>query len=254
MPRPPKYRAYIICTAPRSGSTLLCRLLAATGRAGNPDSYFHTPTLAGWLSDYDLTRDAFSSDQAAAAAVFAAAKEEGAAGTGVFGLRMQRSSFAFFMAQTATLFPDAPTDAGRIRAAFGETLYVYLSRQDKLAQAISMVKAEQTGLWHKTADEAELERLSPSGPPVYDPRRIREKRDELAVLDAEWPIWFAQEGIAPLSLTYEDLSADPPGTLAQVLAALGVDPALAAAVSAPTARLSDEINRRWADRFKAEHP
>lgn len=28
--------AYVICTAPRSGSTLLCRMLGATGIAGQP--------------------------------------------------------------------------------------------------------------------------------------------------------------------------------------------------------------------------
>lgn len=248
-----KYRSYIICTAPRSGSTLLCRLLAATGRSGNPGSYFHTPSLDGWLGDYDLNREAFASDLDAAAAVFVAARADGEAGTGVFGLRMQRPSFAFFMEQASALFPNAATDAGRIAAAFGDTRYVYLSRRDKLAQAISMVKAEQTGLWHKTADGAELERLSPPKPPVYDAQRIREKRDELAAVDAEWPIWFAQEGIEPLSLAYEDLSADPQGTLAQVLAALGLDPALAAGANTPTAKLSDEINQQWADRFRAEH-
>lgn len=252
MSKPPKYRSYIICTAPRSGSTMLCRMLSATGHSGNPGSYFHTPSLHGWLSDYDLTREAYASDLDAVAAVFAAAKAEGEAGTGVFGFRMQRPSFAFFMEQAAALFPDADTDAGRITAAFGETLYVYLSRRDKLAQAISMVKAEQTGLWHKTADGAELERLAPPKPPVYDAQRIREKHEELAALDAEWPVWFAQQEIKPLSLTYEDLSADPQGTLAQVLAALGLDPALAAAVETPTARLSDEISQQWADQFRAE--
>lgn len=41
----PDYRAYVICTSPRSGSTLLCKLLAATGQAGKPKSYFHKPDL-----------------------------------------------------------------------------------------------------------------------------------------------------------------------------------------------------------------
>lgn len=245
------FQSYIICTTPRSGSTLLCGLLAATGRAGNPDSHFHTPSLDGWLADYDLTRKTFASDHEAAAAVFAAAVKEGEAG-GVFGLRMQRPSLAFFMEQAAALFPDAQTDADRIRAAFGETLYIYLRRRDKLAQAISMVKAEQTGLWHKAADGAELERLAPPGPPTYDAGRIGEKVDTLTALDAEWPVWFARERIAPLSLTYEDLSKDPQGALAEVLTALGLDPALAETVETPTARLSDAISREWADRFRAE--
>ncbi|MEM1201062.1 MAG: Stf0 family sulfotransferase, partial [Pseudomonadota bacterium] len=30
------FDAYVICTSPRSGSTLLCKLLAPTGIAGKP--------------------------------------------------------------------------------------------------------------------------------------------------------------------------------------------------------------------------
>lgn len=252
MPKQPKYRSYMICTAPRSFSTLLCGLLAATGRAGNPDSHLHWQTLDKWLSDYELTREAYASDREAAAAVIAAAQKKGEAGTGMFGLRMQRPSFAFFMQQLTALHPGAITDADRIRAAFGETLYIYLSRHDKLAQAISMVMAEQTGLWHRNADGSELERLAPPGPPVYDPQRIGEKLTTLKALDAEWPVWFAREGIEPVSLTYEDLSADPQGKLALVLAALGLDPALAEAVETPTAKLSDDLSQQWTDRFRAE--
>ena len=39
MSGPPKI-SYLICTTPRSGSTLLCELLADTGIAGRPDEYF----------------------------------------------------------------------------------------------------------------------------------------------------------------------------------------------------------------------
>ena len=244
--------AYVICTTPRSGSTLLCRLLAATGRAGNPDSYFHQPSLHSWLADFSLTPDAFASDREAAAAVFAAAWAKGEAGTGMFGLRLQRASFAFFIEQAALLYPEAATDAARISACFGETHFIHLTRRDKLAQAISMVKAEQTGLWHKAADGSELERLAPPGPPAYDARRIAEKVETLTALDAEWPIWFAREGIEPLTLAYEDLAANPQGALGQVLAALGLDPNVAKATSTPTVRLSDDINKEWAARFRAE--
>ena len=32
--------AYLVCATPRSGSTLLCRALTATGVAGRPEEYF----------------------------------------------------------------------------------------------------------------------------------------------------------------------------------------------------------------------
>ena len=42
------YKSYIICTSPRSGSTLLCKLLTNTNVAGVPNSYFHKPSLTNW--------------------------------------------------------------------------------------------------------------------------------------------------------------------------------------------------------------
>jgi LPS sulfotransferase NodH len=32
--------SYLVCGTPRSGTSLLCRLLAATGVAGRPEEYF----------------------------------------------------------------------------------------------------------------------------------------------------------------------------------------------------------------------
>ena len=34
------------------------------------------------------------------------------------------------------------------------------SRENKLAQAVSLIKAEQTGLWHIAPDGTELERVA----------------------------------------------------------------------------------------------
>lgn len=49
-----KFHSYVICTSPRSGSTLLCNMLAATGVAGKPKSYFHQGPITDWLSYLNL--------------------------------------------------------------------------------------------------------------------------------------------------------------------------------------------------------
>jgi len=142
----PPYQSYIICATPRSGSTLLCKLLAATGKAGNPDSYFHRPAIASWLSAYGLSLDDFETEKDALKAIFGAAHEQGSDNTDLFGLRMQRGSFGFFIQQVGILYPEANSDLARIQAAFGNTLFIHLTRPNKLDQAISRVKAIQTGL------------------------------------------------------------------------------------------------------------
>ena len=247
-----RYRSYILCTSPRSGSTLLCGLLAATGRAGNPDSHFHEPSLAQWLEDYNLAPGSFAAERDALAAVFDAARTRGSGDTGLFGLRLQRHSFGFFLRKLDVLHPGLACDRDRIRAAFGETLFLHLTRSDKLAQAISYVKAGQTGLWHRAPDGTELERLAPQAAPVYDADAIARQIREFTAFDAAWRDWFAREGIAPLQLSYDALSADPATALAGVLDALGLDRGLAAGIRPPVAKLADATNRDWTTRFLAE--
>lgn len=248
------YDAYVLCTAPRSGSTLLCRLLADTGIAGNPGSHFHEPSLAEWLADHDLPEVPGRSERETVAAVFAAAIGHGRGGTPVFGLRLQRHSFAFFSEKLALLHPGPAGDAARMQAAFGRTLFIHLTRADKVDQAVSLVRAGQTGLWHRAADGSELERTAPPREPVYDGAAIAAAVAELSAYDRDWTTWFAREGIDPLPLTYDGLSADPAGTLARVLGALGLPPEAARGVTPGTARLADATSRDWVDRFRSERP
>ncbi len=246
------YKSYIICTSPRSGSTLLCGLLAATCKSGNPGSYFHAPSISSWLKTYNLSRDGYASDRAAVSAAFEAAYKQGTGNTGLFGLRLQRDSFDFFIQQAGVLYPEADSDVDRIQAAFGATLFIHLTRPNKLDQAISRVKATQTGLWHKAADGAELERLSAPKDPVYDQGQIAQHLAELIALDQAWVSWFAKENLKPLRISYDVLSADPECVLAQILDKLGLDSEIAYGISPPVAKLADATNQIWAERFLAE--
>jgi len=246
------YQSYVICTCPRSGSTLLCRLLAATGTAGNPDSYFHSPSLNDWWDDLALPPTRPQSEVEMLGTIFAAAREQGTTNTGIFGLRLQRHSFDFFIEKTGVLFPGLSSDAERFEAAFGATLFIYLTRENKLEQAISYVKASQTGLWHQAPDGTELERLSAPQEPVYDGGKIAQHLNELTALDEGWRDWFTQESINAMRITYEELSADPTTVLATILEQLGLDAATAKGIDPGVAKLADAISRNWAERFLAE--
>lgn len=246
------YDAYVLCTSPRSGSTLLCQLLSATGVAGRPGSLFHEPALAAWLAYHDLNAADFPTERAALDAILAAAIARGRGGTDLFGLRLQRGSFAFLMQQLALVHPGPLSDRARIEAAFGRTLFIHLTRDDKLDQAISITRAEQTGLWHRAPDGTEIERLAPPQEPSYDAAAIRAHLDAMTEFDRDWLAWFRAEGIAPLRVTYDALAADPAGTLATLLAALGRDPARADAVVPEVAKLADATSADWRARFLAD--
>lgn len=45
---------YIICGTPRTGSTLLCGLLASTKMAGDPHSFYRRQDIADWAEEWGL--------------------------------------------------------------------------------------------------------------------------------------------------------------------------------------------------------
>ncbi|MBU2981159.1 Stf0 sulfotransferase family protein [Lentibacter algarum] len=245
-----RYDAYVICSTPRSGSTLLCKLLEATGVAGAADSHFHEPSIKAWAEDYGLELCDFATELDALTAIVSAAKRRGSSANGMFGLRMQRGSFAYFIEQLSRMFPAGKTEAERIESAFGKTCYVHLTRENKLDQAISRVMAEQTGLWHRAADGRELERLSAPREPQYNAAEIERHLRELQAYDAQWAQWLAQENLQPVAITYEALAADPVAEVSRLLNALGLDGSLAEELTPPTAKLADSTSQVWAERFE----
>lgn len=231
---------------------MLCKLLAATSVAGNPGSLFHKPCIDAWLGYYGLENAKYAAPEGQLNAIFAAAIVRGKGDTDVFGLRMQRGSFEFFMTQLRRLHPGKATDLERLEAAFGPLVFIHLSRVDRLDQAISRLRAEQTGLWHLNADGSDLERDVPSREEGYDPAAIRAYLSEIKKSEEAWNDWFDRQSIKPLRVTYETLSQDPQAILASVLTALGTDPSIAKTVQPQTTKLADETNRDWHARFEAE--
>ncbi|MDB5660593.1 MAG: hypothetical protein JWS10_3208 [Cypionkella sp.] len=129
--------SYIICGTPRSGSTMLCDMLTATGVAGAPDSFFMSEVDPVWAAVWGLPSRGGSSREVYAASYLRAAIKAGTGETAVFGLRLMQKDLADLLRMIAVVYLSEPSDAARLRAAFGEVRYIHLSREDKLAQAVS---------------------------------------------------------------------------------------------------------------------
>lgn len=243
--------AYILCATPRSGSTLLCGLLASAG-AGDPDSYWGEAFIDDWAKGWRLPSRAEVPANIFERAYFNAALRAGRGGTETFGLRLMQPDLPAFCAALGRLFPGPTTDKGRIEAAFGNTCFIHLFRADTLGQAISRVKAEQTGLWHIAPDGTEIERLAPPASPSYDFARIRREVLALEQYDLGWSRWFEAEGVTPIRVRYEDLSADPASVLVVLCEVLALPPPHRDSIRPGVARLADATSRDWADRYRRD--
>lgn len=194
---------------------------------------------------FDITDPNFT------ATYFAALQTEGYGGTPVFGLRLMGPDLAFACDWLDRRHPNLPNDLARLEAAFGPVRFVHLVREDKLAEAVSYLRAEQTGLWHQHADGSILEQNTPRQPDGFDAAVITDRMQMLQGYEADWQDWFAREGISPLRLTYETFAKDPQCILAQVLAYIGQDPSVAAGLTPGLRRLADTTSEDWIARYRA---
>lgn len=228
---------------------MLCDLLARTGTAGLPQSYFRPGSIAQFARRWGVPGGSSAQwGQEYVDAVVA----HGSGGTGCFGMRIMWSDMLPVLARLHALRPCDRPDAELLRSTLGVGRFVHLSREDRVAQAVSLVLAEQTGLWHRHADGSERQRTHSPRPPRYDHDRIAAA---VRLLDEEalgWSAWFDAHGIAPLTITYEALVADTPEILGRVLRHLGADVSPATTTEPSTSQIATELNDEWSTRFRRE--
>jgi LPS sulfotransferase NodH len=246
------FAAYVLCGTPRSGSTLLCEMLAATGVAGRPNSYFRREDVHKWAEAWRVPHPDGIDGPGFDCAYLAAMRREGRGGTGVFGLRLMWSSVAEASKRlNRALGPDRDI-ARSIEAAFGRTLFIHVSRRDTLAQAVSLTRAEQSGLWHLAADGTVLEGVEAARPTCYDRARIAKLAESLERDEELWHAFFEERGIMPLRIVHETVTADPSAAIRHILVALGLGPAAARSMPVPTAKMANNESRLWIERFRQE--
>jgi LPS sulfotransferase NodH len=165
---------------------------------------------------------------------------------GVFGTKVMWLYMADLQERLAEL-PGfgALEDAQRLAGLLGDVRYVHVTRADRVAQAVSMWRAVQTRAWRADTGEA-VE-------PVYSFAGIAHLVELLGAGDRAWDGWFEREEIEPLHVEYDDLAADPAGTLHRTLTFVGVAGEFAGEPPVPSMRRqSGQQSREWAERYRRE--
>lgn len=240
--------SYLICATPRTGSTLLCGLMASTNVAGNPESYFRQPDEQLWAARWHIVQ---SSDGVFEYSEFVrAALAAGRTENGVFAARMMWGTMDYLVDRLGTVYPaPAGGDLDQLNLAFGHAGFIYLHRDDVLAQAVSWHRAEQTNVWHQTDQE---ESKQPEQAPSFDFDQICELLQMIEEHNSAWRAWFASVGIEPYMVRYEDLDADPVGVAREILDFLGLKLPPGRLIKTRGRRLADELNAQWIERYQAE--
>jgi LPS sulfotransferase NodH len=266
-------RSYLVCATPRSGSTLLCETLEQRGIAGRPREYFEALKETGvprrpreyfWgLRSPEVLRllphDAHLDPTGERVATWSrddysrhleASIQEGTTPNGVFGAKMMWGYFDDFLelARGINRF-GGMGDGSLLSAAFPELKYVFVSRSDKVRQAVSLWRALQTWVWRKAEGHPNDEPL-PDKRAVYSFDAIDHLLDQLRRHEDAWRGFFFRVGQQPLSILYEDVAGDLDGTVARVLDALGLErPQNADPSRRAMARQSDDLSESWVQNY-----
>ncbi len=241
-------RSYFVCATPRTGSSLLCALLGSSGVAGRPQSYFRQPDEPAFAAQWGLPR---TSDGARRYGDFVrAALRAGRTENGVFAARIMGGTLGHLLAR---LGQDHPALAGRdldlLQQAFGRLRFVHLWRRDVVGQAVSWFRAEQTGVWHRTAPSVERR---PDADARYDFHAIADLVRTIEDHNDAWRAWFRSVGVEPYEVAYEDLDAAPVEAARGVLEFLQLEVPAGRPLVAPHRRLRDARTVEWIARYRAE--
>lgn len=138
--------------------------------------------------------------------------------------------------------------AGEIPDHLLDWRFVFLTRADGLKQAISHFIASQTGAFKATAKPTRV--LTDAD---FDGKKIAAMVHRNRAINAEWEAFFADHGIEPIRVVYEEMIADIPGTVSRVARGLYLrGPPIEGDLAAPMKRQATPLNAAWEARFQAE--
>ena len=199
-----------ICATGRTGSWLLCRAMIHRGM-GIPHEYFnprHIGLIGPRCGIHALADGRHLGSDSTARRSYVAALLDRRTINGIFAAKIHWAQYAAYL--------DNPEGDELLQNAH----FIYLYREDLLAQAISFHIAKETGRW---GPDATVGSPPAQNPRFFDVDLIDVRVKLLAEAGMNWRLFFARNGISPLTFSYEQLRADPGGVLRAVVDGFGLD-------------------------------
>lgn len=223
-------RSIVICTHPRSGSTLLGEALVFAGGLGLPLEYFHR----GFRPAFERRWQTAGIDQLVRAAHHWRTDPSGVFAAKLFWVDIEEIAREIAAARFGSLWgapaagivPQFYRDMwAAIAHMFPNPTFIHLVRRDRIRQAVSSLVAEQSGLWRAIPM---LGTETARQDTVYDFRRIQAFLGLSQFAHEHWTKLFAAIGAPVHTVFYEDLDRDYETTVRNILDRLGSNAAVPA--------------------------
>ncbi|NNC73381.1 MAG: hypothetical protein HKN78_10980 [Sphingomonadaceae bacterium] len=208
----------------RSGSTYASRLLAKTPHFNSIREAFNPEQLSILRNRHGLKNDAEAA---------------------LWSIDKYRTQHAF-AAKCGLPGLASAYHVGFLEAVIDRACFIAVKRRDRVAQAVSIVKAELSGRFHSNA-EAKLVVTANQ----YDRERIGQWHDVIERSDNALESFTAAIGRPAPVFWYEDICDDPAGFVDAAVEAAGLSPAPLTDADVGLNILRDEINAEWVARYKA---
>jgi LPS sulfotransferase NodH len=236
---------YVICTSPRSGSTLLCKGLTNTGRVGAPAEFFdhRVEVAAYWMYRFAICKESEYFDKIV---------EATSTPNGVFGTKLHWTTYPDMHRSLRDSFPAEVRHRSMselLQLKFSEVRYIWLRRRNKVAQGISHFRAACSGRWE--IPRGNVSEKSGAGDSVeFHFRMIDHCVARANEYDEEWENYFTRHALTPMQLDYEDLIASYDSILRRVLDFLEVPHCDLAEAEPQLERMADAKSLEWEKKYR----
>src|SRR3954453_2018454 len=278
--------SYLVCATPRSGSTLVCQALKATGVAGRPEEYFESlehssrprrpeeyfngvddPSILNQLQRRGISEEPQPRSPLWSRTAYDRylewAMEQGTTPNGVFGAKLMWGYLGDFVSllRNVPAYRETPL-AELLPAVFPDLTFIRVVRANKVRQAVSLWKAVQTATWREDQASAKAASLEDDGSPPYRNfieehrpklrfhyRAIEHLLEQLLIEESRWDAFFEHSGIKPVLVLYENFAAEYETSPLRLLDRLDLSPPDDFEFEPRMKRQSDLVNDDWVKRY-----
>lgn len=220
----PALRFVFLCFTNRCGSNYLAELLASTGAVNRAEEVFNAETIAEHVRAQTLPSLSAYLDF----------------------LCRRLAVGGRFLAKIGLEQLLMLTETGLLDQIGPRAQFLLIERQDRLAQAISLLVAIQTQQW--TSQQG---RRRSDDELLYDRGILAAQQELIAQQNFGFYRFFASNGIVPKHIAYEPLLAAPEATVAEIGAWMGLPGLRAEPAALPIARQESPIKAAWRRRYEA---